>query len=53
MPDATQPTLTDPIAVFLQRALAFRPPEPAMESRYDVLIEAGLAVVTTSRRFKN
>ncbi len=52
---ASQPQKTDPLRVFVESHLAKRSgyPIPLVSTDFDVDIEAGLAIVTTKRVFKN
>ena len=53
MTTATSPT-TDPLAVFLQNARPHdKVPVPLQSTAFEILIEAGLAIVTTTRLFRN
>jgi hypothetical protein len=46
-------TRIDPLHVFMTRKSAAATPMPLVATRFDVVIDAGLAIVTTTRTFRN
>src|SRR5258705_5522589 len=52
---ASAPSTTDPLSAFTAGAFTSEPkrPVPLVSTSFDVMIEAGLAVVTTQRIFRN
>src|SRR5580700_806707 len=46
-------TRIDPLQAFMAAASADRAPMPLTATRFDVMIDAGLALVTTMRTFRN
>jgi hypothetical protein len=53
MPSTAPQTRIDPLHAFMAGAFASAAPMPLIATRLDVLIDAGLAVVTTTRTFRN
>ncbi len=53
MPRHAKQTMTDPLAAFLEQEAAGRYPIPLVSMAMDVEIDSGLAVVTTTRVFRN
>lgn len=53
MPSTAPQTRIDPLHAFMAGAFASAAPMPLTATRLDVLIDAGLAVVTTTRTFRN
>ena len=49
----TQRTVTDPLGSFIRAAAQGKVPVPLVSTEFDVVIEAGLAMVVTKRVFRN